>query len=61
MDDGFRISSDPPDNQADQALRSADRSKTRQIIRKSATKRNQDSDSSERPGLDVVSDEEETS
>jgi hypothetical protein len=42
VDDGFRISSDSKHNQEDQALRSADHGKTRQKIRKSATKRNQD-------------------
>jgi hypothetical protein len=61
VDDGFRISSDPTDNQEDPALTSADSGKTRQEIRKSATKRNQDSDSENSAGPDVISDEEEPS
>jgi len=44
VSDGFRISSDPEARQADQSLADADRGKTRQILRKSATSRNQESD-----------------
>jgi hypothetical protein len=40
----FRNSSDPHDNQEDQALTDADLGKARQNLRKSATRRNQDSD-----------------
>jgi hypothetical protein len=44
VDDGFRIASDQSSNQQDQLDSCADRGKTGQEIRKSATGRNQDSD-----------------
>jgi len=43
VSDGFRISSDLLDSQEDQPLTGADRGKTEQNLRESATRRNQDS------------------
>jgi hypothetical protein len=40
---GFQISTDPLDSQEDQPLTDADRGKTEQNLRESATRRNQDS------------------
>jgi hypothetical protein len=42
VDDGFRISSDPSNNQQDPALPCADGGKIEQVERKSATSCNQD-------------------
>jgi hypothetical protein len=42
VDDGFRISSDPSNNQQDPALPCADGGKIEQVQRKSATECNQD-------------------
>jgi hypothetical protein len=44
VDDGFRISSQPTDNQVDSIVSSADCGKTEQEFRKSATDCNQDND-----------------
>jgi hypothetical protein len=61
VSDGLRITSDPLPHQQDQLLSSADRGKKRQIERKSATSRNQESGSQERMMHDETPDKEDAS
>ena len=61
MSDGLRITPDLTDNQVDQGLPTADRGKRRQILRKSATSRNQDSRSQEGSAQDDASKTEDAS
>jgi len=60
VSDGFRTTPNDQHNQSNQQLTSANCSKTGQIVRKSATNRNQDSGSQEAPASDALSDKEPT-
>jgi hypothetical protein len=61
VSDGFRISSIPQDYQEDQTLLNANHGKMRQKIRKSATRRNQDSTSQDSLTDPAASDTEQPS